>query len=125
MEYYIQGNTQKASQIKIAFKAKGIDVLDFKFADKTLIYFSIGGCVQVVAYTVNLMHILHSHPNFQELPLPTKKTLKVGDLVVWFNSLLGRITEIDDDSAWIGNVKIPLDNVHKADHRDVIRITTR
>lgn len=125
MEYYIQGNPQKASQIKMAFKAKGIDVLDFKFTDKTLIYFSIGGCVQVVAYTINLMHILHSHPNFQELPLPTKKTLKVGDLVVWFDSLLGRITEIDDDSAWIGNVKIPLDNVHKADHRDVIRITTR
>ena len=70
MNYYIQGNEEKADQIKAAFEKKGIDVLNFGFADKAAVYFSIGGCVQCVPYSINIMNILHSHPDYKELELP-------------------------------------------------------
>lgn len=71
MNYYIQGNKEKADQIKAAFEKLGIDVLDFGFAEKTVVYCSIGGCVvQYLPYSINLMNILHSHPDYQELELP-------------------------------------------------------
>ena len=38
MNYYKQGNAAKADQINAAFKKLGIDVLDFGFADKTVVY---------------------------------------------------------------------------------------
>ena len=82
MNYYIQGSKQNAEQIKAAFEKLGIDVLDFGFADKTVVYCSIGGCggcVQSLPYSINLMHILYSHPDYKELELAVKPTFKVGD----------------------------------------------
>jgi hypothetical protein len=71
MNYYVKGDAAKADEIKAAFEKLGIDVLDFGFADKTVVYCSIGGaCVQSLPYSINLMHILYSHPDYQELPLP-------------------------------------------------------
>ena len=85
MNYYIQGDPVRADKIKAAFERLGINVLDFGFADKTVVYCSIGGCggcVQYIPYSINLMHILHSHPGYKELELeltvkPTK--FKAGD----------------------------------------------
>lgn len=57
MNYYIQGDAAKAKQIKAAFERLGIDVLYFGFVDKTVVYCSIGGCVQYLPYSINLMHI--------------------------------------------------------------------
>lgn len=80
MNYYIQGNAAKADKIKAAFEKLGIDVLDFGFADKTVVYCSIGGaCVQSLPYSINLMHILYSHPDYKELELPVEPKFKVGD----------------------------------------------
>ena len=82
MNYYIQGNKDKADQIKAAFEKKGIDVLDFGFADKTLVYCSIGhGCVQCLPYSINLMHILCTHPDYKELELPVEPKFKKGDWI--------------------------------------------
>jgi len=82
MNYYIQGNAAKAQQIKAAFEKLGIDVLDFGFADKTVVYCSMGGaCVQSLPYSINLMHILHSHSDYKELELPVEPKFKVGDWI--------------------------------------------
>jgi len=83
MNYYIQGNKDKADQIKAAFKKKGIDVLDFGYADKAAVYFSIGGCVQCVPYSINIMNILHSHPDYKELELPVEPKFKKGDWIAF------------------------------------------
>lgn len=82
MNYYIQGDAAKADQIKAAFEKLGIDVLDFGFADKATVYFSIGGCVQCVPYNINLMHILYSHPDYKELELPIQPKFKAKDRIV-------------------------------------------
>ena len=68
--YYIQGDPTRADKIKAAFEKLGINVLDFGFADKTVVYCSIGECVQYLPYSINLMNILYSHPDYQELELP-------------------------------------------------------
>ncbi len=84
MNYYIQGNPTRAEQIKAAFQELGINVLDFGFADKTVVYCSIGECVQYLPYSINLMNILYSHPDYQELELTIKPkpNFKVCDWIV-------------------------------------------
>lgn len=83
MNYYIQGDAANADKIKAAFERLGINVLDFGFADKTVVYCTIGGCVvQYLPYSINLMNILHSHPDYQELPLSVEPKFKTGDWVV-------------------------------------------
>lgn len=96
MNYYIHGDAANADKIKAAFEKLGIDVLDFGFADKTVVYCSIGGCVQYLPYSINLMHILYSHPGYKELELPHK--FKVEDWVVFNNShnSIYQISEIRD-----------------------------
>lgn len=80
-EYYIQGDPARANEIKAAFEKLGINVLDFGFADKAVVYCSIGECVQYLPYSINLMNILYSHPAYMELPLPVKPNpkFKIGD----------------------------------------------
>lgn len=99
MNYYKQGDAANASQIKAAFKKLGIDALDFGFADKTVVYCSIGGCVQPLPYSINLMHILYSHPDYKELELPVEPKFKVGDWIVRGEGFVyepSLITEIRD-----------------------------
>ena len=80
-EYYIQGDPARAEEIKAAFQELGINVLNFGFADKAVVYCSIGECVQYLPYSINLMNILYSHPAYMELPLPVKPNpkFKIGD----------------------------------------------
>lgn len=82
MNYYIQGNKEKADKIKAAFEELGINVLGFGFADKAVVYCSIGECVQYLPYSINLMNILYSHPDYKELELAVKSKFKVGDWIV-------------------------------------------
>ena len=115
MNYYVKGDAAKAQQIKAAFEKLGIDVLDFGFADKTVVYCSIGGaCVQSLPYSINLMHILHSHPGYKELELPVQPEFKVGDWVVrkdgetfYGGNYAEQITliEVDDEgkSIWLSS----------------------
>ena len=84
--YYIQGDPTRADKIKAAFEKLGINVLDFGFADKTVVYCSIGECVQYLPYSINLMNILYTHPDYQELELSVKPKPKVGDWVVFNNN---------------------------------------
>ena len=95
MNYYVKGDAANAGKIKAAFEKLGIDVLDFGFADKTLVYCSIGGCVQSLPYSINLMHILYSHPDYQELELTVKPKFKVGDRVI-YNGNVCTITFMDE-----------------------------
>ena len=95
MNYYIKGNKDKADQIKAAFEKKGIDVLDFGYADKAAVYFSIGGCVQCVPYSINIMNILHSHPDYKELELP-----KPHYDIVNFYVGMPVLVRADNDCSW-------------------------
>ena len=81
MNYYIQGNKEKADKIKAAFEKLGINVLGFGFADKAVVYCSIGECVQYLPYSINLMNILYSHPDYKELELAVKSKFKIGDWI--------------------------------------------
>lgn len=81
MNYYIQGNKDKAEEIKAAFQELGINVLDFGFADRAVVYCSIGECVQYLPYSINLMNILYSHPAYMELELPVEPKFNVGDKI--------------------------------------------
>jgi hypothetical protein len=80
--YYIQGDPARAEKIKAAFERLGINALDFGFADKTVVYCSIGECVQYLPYSINLMNILYSHPDYQELPLSVEPKFNVLDWIV-------------------------------------------
>lgn len=83
MDYYIQGSPTKAGKIKAAFEKLGINVLGFGFADKTVVYCSIGGCVvQSLPYSINLMNILYSHPDYKELELTVQPSFKSRDWIV-------------------------------------------
>jgi hypothetical protein len=83
MNYYVKGDAANAGKINAAFEKLGIDVLDFGFADKAVVYCSIGECVQYLPYSINLMHILYSHPDYKELELAVKPKFNVGDRVIY------------------------------------------
>ena len=82
MNYYKQGDAANADKIKAAFEKLGINVLDFGFADKAVVYCSIGECVQYLPYSINLMNILYSHPDYKELELPVEPKFKAEDRIV-------------------------------------------
>ena len=136
MNYYVKGDAAKAQQIKAAFERLGIDVLDFGFADKTVVYCSIGGaCVQSLPYSINLMHILYSHPGYKELPV--QPDFKVGDWVVrkdgetfYGGNYAEQITLIEVDekgkciwlssTSWVNDDDIRLWSIQDAKDGDVL-----
>ena len=114
MNYYIQGSPTKAQQIKAAFKKLGINVLDFGFADKTVVYCSIGECVQYLPYSINLMNILYSHPDYKELELAAKPKFKVGDWIA-NDYCAGKVIALTDDAYLLDSGQgIPLSCEHNA-----------
>ena len=75
MNYYIQGNKEKADQIKAAFEKLGYDVTGFDVCNDNILFFTYklqnGG--QVLSTTnANLYtaSIIKTHPGYKELELP-------------------------------------------------------
>ena len=87
MNYYIQGNKEKAQQIKAAFEKRGYDISwPGGCADPDV--FNIGvernGAKYVVAETYEyIKDIIKTHPDYKELQLPDEPKFKVGDVIIW------------------------------------------
>lgn len=68
MNYYIQGNKEKADQIKAAFKELGYNTGYLEFTSSQL-YYTIGGKVELMC-TESLQNLIKTHPDYKELELP-------------------------------------------------------
>lgn len=84
MNYYIQGNKDRAEEIKAAFEKLGYDVTGFNMCNDNILFFTYklqtGG--QVLSTTnANLYtaDIIKTHPDYKELELPIEPCFKVGD----------------------------------------------
>lgn len=102
MNYYIQGNKYKSDQIKAAFEKIGYDVTGFDICNDNILFFTYklqtGG--QVLSTTnANLYtaDIIKTHPDYQELELPTKPNFKVGDWVVTDYGKVSQVVSVDKD----------------------------
>ena len=84
MNYYIQGNKQKADQIKAEFENKGYNtnVNGWNFNADCGVYFT-NEADKSVDYTSNetFVNLIKTHPGYTELELPVKPKFKVGDLL--------------------------------------------
>ena len=80
MNYYIQGNKEKADQIKAAFEAKGCVMHTGNQCDLSdMIYYSLNG--KVGSIKLRNLDLFKSHPNYKELELPVQPKFKVGDWI--------------------------------------------
>lgn len=87
MNYYIQGNKDKAEEIKAAFEKLGYDVTGFDMCNDNILFFTYklqtGGKVLSTTnanlYTAN---IIKTHPDYKELELPVKPKFKAEDRIV-------------------------------------------
>lgn len=75
MNYYIQGNKEKADQIKAAFKKLGCDVTGFDMCNDNILFFTYkleGGGKVISTTNANLYtaDIIKTHPDYKELELP-------------------------------------------------------
>lgn len=70
MNYYIQGNPERAAEIKAAFERNGIDTsANSNYGISNLFYFSCNGEV-AVTQNRSTINIIKTHPDYQELELP-------------------------------------------------------
>lgn len=68
MNYYIQGNKEKADQIKAAFEKLGYDTGNLGFTSSQL-YYTMGEKVELMC-TKSLQNLIKTHPDYKELKLP-------------------------------------------------------
>ena len=81
MNYYIQGNKEKAEEIKAAFERNGIDTsANSNYGISNLFYFSCNGEV-AVTQNRSIINIIKTHPDYKELELPVQPKFKVGDTI--------------------------------------------
>jgi len=85
MNYYIEGNPDKAEQIKAAFEEKGYRDQGWAFSSKHDLYFSVGALVYAIPYKIR--HIITERPDYKELELSVELKFKVGDWL--FHNTLG------------------------------------
>jgi len=74
MNYYIQGNKEKADQIKAAFEELGISTGGYDFSSKDVLYFTYEAKGETYMMSTlldtGLDHIILTHPDYKELELP-------------------------------------------------------
>ena len=87
MNYYIQGNKDKAEEIKAAFEKLGYDVTGFDMCNDNILFFTYklqtGG--QVLSTTnanIYTADIIKTHPDYKELELPIEPKFKAEDRIV-------------------------------------------
>ena len=86
MNYYIQGNKEKADQIKAAFKKLGCDVTGFDMCNDNILFFTYkleGGGKVISTTNANLYtaDIIKTHPDYKELELSVRPKFKIGDWI--------------------------------------------
>lgn len=90
MNYYIQGNKEKADQIKAAFEAKGCVMHTGNQCDLSdMIYFSLNG--KVGSMKLRNLDLFKTHPDYKELELP-KPHYNISNFKA-FDKVLTRDTE--------------------------------
>jgi len=94
MDYYIQGNKKRADEINAAFKKLGYDTSRHLFNAESVLYFTLNS--EIRATTCNCTPaIIKTHPNYQELELPTNPKFKLGDWIVQNdNGTVSQITKV-------------------------------
>lgn len=94
MNYYIQGDADKADQIKAAFERNGIDTsANSNYGISNLFYFSCNGEV-AVTQNGSIISIIKTHPDYKELELTVEPKFKVGDGIKT-GITIDKIVEID------------------------------
>jgi hypothetical protein len=83
MNYYIQGNKDKADQIKAAFEAKGFipRIAPMYYGIESVLFFT--GTDDYIYETSSpwVMDIIKTHPDYSELELPVEPKFKKGDWI--------------------------------------------
>jgi len=75
MNYYIQGNEEKADKIKAAFEELGYDTKHYTFDNDNLLFYTINGDYipfldgRIMREAI-LINIIKTHPDYKELELP-------------------------------------------------------
>ena len=72
MNYYIQGNKEKAAEIKAAFEKLGVasNANRYNYKNDYVLYFSAGGMMHMIDTNSSWANIIKTHPDYQELELP-------------------------------------------------------
>jgi len=99
MNYYIQGNKEKADQIKAAFEKLGVasNASRYNYKNDYMLYFSAGGMMDMIDANGSWANIIKTHPDYKELELPVEPKFKVGDNIKTGNQI-ETIAEIDNFS---------------------------
>ena len=80
MNYYIQGNKEKAEEIKAAFEKLGYKTIEYCFNAERTLYFTFGDAIKTATYEP-YKSIIKTHPDYKELELPVESKFKVGDWI--------------------------------------------
>jgi hypothetical protein len=84
MNYYIQGDKEKADQIRAAFEAKGCVMHTGIQCDLSdMVYFSLNG--KVGCMKLRNLDLFKTHPDYKELELPVEPKFNDGDVLVTTN----------------------------------------
>ena len=95
MDYYIQGNKEKAAEIKAAFEKLKIDISCYSMAHDEYLYYSSDGLLYFERFSNTLLNIFKSHPGYKELELSVKPKFKVGKWVVYNCASVWQVNGID------------------------------
>ena len=99
MNYYIQGNPERAKEIKAAFEKLGYNVNGFDMCNDNILFFTyklqtganVISTTNAHLYTAN---IIKTHPDYKELELPVEPKFKVGNEIKTGNTI-ETIAEVD------------------------------
>lgn len=99
--YYIQGNKDKADQIKAAFEKLGYDVTGFDMCNDNILFFTYklqtgGKVLSTTNANLYTADIIKTHPDYKELELPVQPKFKVVDKVI-YGGKERTITFMDDE----------------------------
>ena len=72
MNYYIQGNKEKADKIRAAFEKLGVasNANRYNYKNDYMLYFSAGGMMNMIDANGSWANIIKTHPDYKELELP-------------------------------------------------------
>ena len=97
MNYYIQGSSDRAKEIKAAFEKLGFDPAGWDYDGAHSVYFTVPDDNKVKSLHISIGKIIMTHPDYQELELPTKPNLKVEDWVVTDYGKVSQVVSVDKD----------------------------
>lgn len=88
--YWKQGNLDNAARIKAAFKREGFATPGYDFGDDGSFFFTNNNNKLVCCCSIysGVVDIIKTHPDYQELELPTEHKYNVGQTVLFDGRVL-------------------------------------